>query len=92
MPSLRKKLTYQWEKDRERGKYESYTLRLDDIQISVFNGHIDYPGIWIMNCPTLEIYHHRLNVSTSENGKKKAIEIIKSKIERMVVCFNKLGE
>ncbi|MCP4574158.1 MAG: hypothetical protein GY838_17490 [bacterium] len=90
MASLRRKLTYQWEKERTRTEHESYVLRFDDIQISVFNNHIDYMGVWIMNCSAFSVHQHILEVLTPEDAKKKAIEIIKSKIERVVISFNEL--
>ncbi len=82
-------IMYEWKKKRARKDYESYELRTPGLKIDVFNGHIDCPGEWLMNCFILNIPQFSLEVKTAQEAKEKAIKIVKTKLIQMV---NGLGE
>ena len=68
-----------------------WTLRTAAIEITVLNGHLQYPGSWVLVC-------HQLNISTMvlpvpfdaplEDAKNTALATVKSRLLQMLNSLN----
>lgn len=57
------------------------------MKIKVLNKHLDYPGEWVIYCPFLCAGSFPLRIasnSTPEQAQKKAIELVRDRLEKML--------
>lgn len=65
-----------------------WTAKAGRLRITVTNGHIYYPGKWVMHCaPFFDT--HKLDVDTKEEAQAKAVELVRAEID---VIINDLGQ
>ena len=81
MPRPQEKPKGVWEKqfslDEDR---QSYEMNLGSFRLWVSNGHIDYRGEWVMRGEPF-VSLRPLRVSTADEAKKKALEMVRSEID-----------
>ena len=69
-----------WKATRTRPGYESFSLKVNGLKIDVFNGHVNFPGIWLLNCASVGMFTRKLYATDADEAKKKAVELVKNKL------------
>jgi len=68
-----------------------WAYKNDQIRISILNKHKYYPNKWVLNCFTLNIEGHVLNIpfdTPIEEVQKVALKLIKTKLQRIIQSLN----
>jgi hypothetical protein len=70
----------QSEKERLPG---TFTIKDENLTITITNGHIYHKGEWIMHCHKLGITEHVLGVKTELSAKVEALKVVGAKILKL---------
>ncbi len=71
-----------------------WTLKTQHVTIDVLNGHIHFPGEWVMHCHSIGINKKRIGIvgqMTEEQAKETAIQIVKHVLNMMLTELNELN-
>lgn len=76
----------------QRGRIEptAWECDVNGIRVWVSNGHLYYPGEWVMNCPALQMEQSRIGPSaalTHSDAQKAALTKAASEASRQATRF-----